>query len=449
MFLLRRLQAFLFRPVSAKGFGLMRIGWAGSALAFFLAQWKDIAEFYSSAGVLPYEYEMLITRHVYRFTLLDSITEPTAVFAVYLFLLACLLFSMLGVLPRLSTILSFILLCSFHERNPLILGGGDTVLRIIGFLLCVSPTLRSFSVSRVRSQWRHWKFTRALLPDLTASIWAYRLLLWQMIVIYGTSVWYKGMGMMWKNGTAVTAALQHEIFVRWPREVISFFILGAPFITYLTIAFEAMWLMLLIPRSFTRWLMGWEFQPRLKRWLILAGIAFHGGIFVLMDVGSFSIAMMVGYFGLLIDEDFEAMKRWWNRHGKAGSIRVFYDGHCGLCLRSVFWLELMDWLGRLKPVDFRDADARKAEAPDLSLEALDRALHVRFPAAGPEQSRVGRGDGKTLNGFDAFRALAWHLPPLWVAAPFLYLPGIPPIGRRIYARIAARRQKCKHEDCAL
>ena len=53
-----------------------------------------------------------------------------------------------------------------------------------------------------------------------------------------------------------------------------------------------------------------------------------------------------------------------------------------------------------------------------------------------------------MNGFDAFHQLAWHLPVLLPIAPLLSIPGIPLIGRRIYAAIAERRKKCDHESCS-
>ena len=90
-----------------------------------------------------------------------------------------------------------------------------------------------------------------------------------------------------------------------------------------------------------------------------------------------------------------------------------------------------------RSVDFRDAAAHRAIAPDISFEALDRAMHIKLPG------------GKTYKGFYAFRQLTHHLPVLWIFASFLYIPGIPTIGRKVYAHIAARRKKCTHEDCGI
>jgi predicted DCC family thiol-disulfide oxidoreductase YuxK len=432
--LLTRLQAFLFSPISARGFGLMRVMWSTVALAFFLMQSQDIIEFYSDAGVLPTDLAPLIMRSLYRFSLFDIVTSPEGVLALYGLLLLSLFCAMIGLLPRIATILSFVLMASFHERNTLILGGGDTVLRTIGFILCIAPTLSAFSVMRLRQQWKHWKKTRQMLPDLVMSIWAYRLLLWQLIIIYGMSVWLKLMGTMWEQGTATTAALQHEIFARWPREIMELVIFTAPFATFFALAFESVWVLLLFPRSFTRWALNWEFQPCLKRYLIFIGLIFHGGILITMDVGVFSLAMFTMYAGLLLGEDFEAIRTALNRRFKA-PIRIFYDSHCGLCLRSMFALQVLDHLKRLAYVDFRNEAERRTYAPDLRLEDLDAALHIRF------------ADGRTLNGFDAFRALSWHLPTLWILAPLLYLPGVPPVGRKVYASVAERRKSCRHEDC--
>jgi hypothetical protein len=74
-------------------------------------------------------------------------------------------------------------------------------------------------------------------------------------------------------------------------------------------------------------------------------------------------------------------------------------------------------------------------APDLSLEDLDKSMHIVLPG------------GSVERGFDAFRALAWHLPALWALAPLLYLPGVLPLGRAAYARIAERRRRCTHAEC--
>jgi predicted DCC family thiol-disulfide oxidoreductase YuxK len=69
----------------------------------------------------------------------------------------------------------------------------------------------------------------------------------------------------------------------------------------------------------------------------------------------------------------------------------------------------------------------KAEFPDLN---LDR---------GANEMLLRARDGEWYGGFDAYRVMAKHIPMLWFALPLLFLPPVPAIGRRIYARIAGRR----------
>lgn len=118
-------------------------------------------------------------------------------------------------------------------------------------------------------------------------------------------------------------------------------------------------------------------------------------------------------------------------------IAVLYDGQCGLCKRTVRMLRKLDWMHKLSFVDFHHHDAHKAAAPDLTFDELNKALHIRLP------------DGRTYQGYSAFRMLARHLPPLWITVPFLHLPGARLIGDKLYANVAARRKRCTHEGCEL
>ncbi len=413
----------------------MRIGWPFITGIFLLMQWKDVTSYYSDDGIFPRDLTAHFTRTTYRFTLLDATGDPQAVFALYGILLLSLFCMMIGLWPRLMTIISVLLLFSFHERSPLILGGGDTLLRTIGFLLIIAPVIEGFSVKRWRMQWAHWKKKRTLLPSLTMPIWPWRLLLWQIIILYATSLWYKLLGTMWLKGTAVEVTFHHPVFIRWPQAFMDTILPFAGIADYLALLWQGTWLLLLVPRPIAHFLLGPLAKIPLRRFLITGGILFHGGILIVMDAGIFSLAAFVAYIGLLRDEDFAWMKKILNRKKKI--ITVFYDGHCGLCQRSIFTLQLFDHLHRLHYANFRDSNARAAHAPDVTEKELDKSMHIKLQ------------DGTYKKGFDAFRYMTWHLPALWMVAPFLYLPGVPAIGRRVYARIAAKRRRCDHESCAL
>jgi len=436
--ILHGIDRFFFRKISAQGFGLMRIGWALTAFLFLLAQWNDITMYYSNEGIIPSDMTGLITRTHHRFTLLHSITEPSAVFTLYLLLLFTLLCSALGIFTRATTILSTILLFSFHERDPYTLGGGDTVLRHLGFLLSIAPCLSAFTLDRAHRQWQKWKRTGMLLPVPHMSIWPWRLLLWQLIIIYGASLWYKSLGDMWWSGTAAVSALHHPTFVRWPLWFMDYLSPFAVFMNFFTLFVHIGWVSLLIPEWLTEPFPRWTWHGSRRRLFLMLGAVFHGSILIIMDAGSFSLAMMAGYAGLLLEEDFALVRNWFSKHWYTlrqaqgdTHITVLYDGRCGFCKRSTFWLTLCDHLHRLKFVNFWNEEERKNAAPNICTEQLNRAMHIVVPSSLQKL--------QTYSGFDAFRELAAHLPPFWILLPFLYVPGIAPIGRCIYAWIAKRR----------
>lgn len=303
MTFIRSLQSFFFARQTARGFGLMRIAWATVALAYFLMQWKDVDFFYGNDGLMSPGIAHILMRTNLHFTMLNYVTSPHAVFALYLLMLLCMLATAIGIFPRFMLIVSVLLLFSFDERDTMVLGGGDTLLRNIGFILAICPCVDVFSLKRLDAQHRNVEKTGELLAPATMSIWPYRLLLWQMIVLYGTSFWYKMLGTMWTSGTAVEAALHHPFFSRWPDVIVNLMVPLSHIVDWASLTWEGLWILLLVPRWLTDLLPPGIPRIPLKRILMILGIFFHGSIFILMDAGSFSLVMFTAYLGLLRDDD--------------------------------------------------------------------------------------------------------------------------------------------------
>jgi predicted DCC family thiol-disulfide oxidoreductase YuxK len=108
-----------------------------------------------------------------------------------------------------------------------------------------------------------------------------------------------------------------------------------------------------------------------------------------------------------------------------GQATLLYDGQCAFCIRSVKLAKRLDWFHRLQPVDARTVNDRLVT---ISPQRLMEEMHLITPHA-----------GRIYHGFGAFRWMAWRLPLLWPLAPFLYLPGIPTLGQKIYLWIARNR----------
>lgn len=112
--------------------------------------------------------------------------------------------------------------------------------------------------------------------------------------------------------------------------------------------------------------------------------------------------------------------------GNSDRATVIFDGACGLCLRAVQRLRAWDREHRLVFVPFQNEQAVRHFG--LALPALAAAMHLVLP------------DGRVFSGADAVPELGRLLPgKRWWTWGFA-VPGVRPLARRVYGRIARRRQ---------
>ena len=120
---------------------------------------------------------------------------------------------------------------------------------------------------------------------------------------------------------------------------------------------------------------------------------------------------------------------------------LLYDGNCELCKRSVRLLKRLDTNERIRFADARDEAQWPASDVELNRERMLEAMHLVTP-----------GGREVYAGFDAFRWVCARVPLLWGVYPFLHLPGVPTLGRKLYAWIAKNRFElvpCHHGACEL
>jgi predicted DCC family thiol-disulfide oxidoreductase YuxK len=102
------------------------------------------------------------------------------------------------------------------------------------------------------------------------------------------------------------------------------------------------------------------------------------------------------------------------------SLTVYFDEGCGPCTRLALMLDKLNWFGRVRYQPACDhPTARGAQYGDILST---------------------RADGRAYVGYDTYPQICWRTPLLWLVAPFLYLPPISWVGRRIYRRIADSRE---------
>ncbi len=391
-------------------------------------QWPAMDRYYGPAGIMPQEVVRSVARGLWRFSLIDYVSVGTAEW-LYFILLVALLLVAFGIWTRWSLLTSIVLLFSFHEYGLIALDGGDTTLRLIGFILLISPCDRSFTLGNL---WRRFHIAETTGKDQppefrTMPIWPYRLLLWQIGVLYTASAILKWEGTTWRHGEPVAIVLHHDMFRRVTPAMADLLSHTSPIATYFTLIAQTAWL-LAIPLGLLSafGVIRTTTFDAFKRALLLCGVILHGSIATFLDVGTFSFIMFTSYLGLLVDNDFRAIRATLNRNHE-GPYVLLFDGRCGFCSRTVILLRSLDWLHRLTFVNFHDPEVRKKYAPSVDLKTLNEEMHVRKP------------NGEFRKGFYAFRVLLGELPLTWFFQPLFFLPGVGTVGEKVYQYIAAHR----------
>ena len=165
--------------------------------------------------------------------------------------------------------------------NRLPLSSAHHVVVVVLFCLLWVDCGRVLSVDAWRSR-RHGAGT----IELTEPIWPLRLIRFQIALIYLNSGLWKFSGEQWRDGSAVHYATSLNVFHRFPFDtpagVDLLFTVG----TYLTLAWEIAFPLLLLHR--------WT-----RRFALVLGVLLHVGMGSLLELGPFSAIMIASYAAFL------------------------------------------------------------------------------------------------------------------------------------------------------
>lgn len=414
MSLRRDWNDFWFRPISSAPLGLFRLTFGSLIVAYALLVFPDRDTWFTDQGVLTTAvidaYNKTHIQGPYL-NFLHGVTEPWLLlfFAVFMIGALCLA---LGLWTRAASVVVFIALNCLHNRNHLINSGADAVMMVMSGYLMFAPAGVACSLDRLRRVLRGEEDDEAplILP------WAQRLIQIQVAVLYLISFVNKWVGDKWIHGTAVYWALQLPELARFPTPLLNAHHMWAVNIaTYGTLAVE-------LALATLVWV------PRLRLYVLAAGVLMHIGIEYSMNIPLFSFLMIASYIAFLNEADLQHFLSWVREPLAVTRLRVVYDGECDFCRSALLVVRFLDVFRLVSYLDFHDPEALRM-VPGVRAEEAELAMIV-----------VDR-NGRQFSGFDAFRALAWRLPSLWLLAPFLYLPGVPWLGRRLYRWIASHRSQ--------
>lgn len=395
---------FWFAPQTGHVLGLYRIAIGLLTLYSFSLFAKDADVFFSDEGVLT---TRTVARELGReyHTILHWIRSPFGVrLALAALMLAAVCFTV-GFHTRVASVLLYLLVVSFHERNPLVLNGSDSVLRTMLFFFMFAPAGAAWSVDHVRRRIR----SREVTPRLI-SPWAQRMMQVQVSVIYFVTAYAKTRGALYHQGTAMYYVFGLVDFnVRGVEQLMNHPLIYS-FLTYAVLFIE-------VSLPFLLW-----FRAS-RPYAVGMGLLAHGWIMVFMTIPVFGILMVATYIPFFTEEECEgALQRARDRLAGRRAI-LFYDEACARCRKVRGLVESLDLLGRVE----------LKEAGSVALDRLPPGRPRAFPL---EEGILVLPSGGVLGGFDACRWLAGRLPAIAWTLPLWYVPGVAFWGRKICRKLA-------------
>ncbi|WP_028080612.1 DCC1-like thiol-disulfide oxidoreductase family protein [Solimonas soli] len=282
-----------------------------------LSAFRDLAAFWTDAGVLP-RTAMIESDSQWRLSLYLVNGQSWFVGALLLVQSACALMFALGWRMRWAAVLSFVLWASFINRNPVVLIGGDLLLCCLLFWSMFLPLAARYSVDAALAT------NPPPENDLHVS-WATLGLLLQVMSVYFFSAILKSGREWWPDFSAVYYALMLDRHAL----PLGHWLLKFPALMKL-LSIYVYFLELLGPiLIFTPWLL----RP-VRFALMLAFMLMHVGFLLCLQLGHFpfvSIASLTAFAGGWL-WDAAARRR---AARQDGGLRIYYDRDCGFCLKSV------------------------------------------------------------------------------------------------------------------
>lgn len=306
-----------------RSLALFRIGLGLILILDLIVRSSAINAFYTDSGVLP--RAIVIEKINYPWSISIHLANGTTAVQAVLFLVAGMfaLLLLVGYRTRLVTIISWFLLISLQTRNPLVLQGGDVLLRMLLFWSIFLPLGARYSLDSMTSS------NLLTLPKriFTMGTIAYFM---QIVFVYWFSVMHKTAPEWRVEGSAVYYALSTNHFTT----PFGYFMLQFPafltFLTYATFWFELIGPFLLLIPIF--------FGP-IRFFVVLAFIALHIGFRSGLELGPFPWVASLAMFVFLPSWFWDRfLSKFQSRSSKG--VRIYYDSECGFCKRAALFIQI-------------------------------------------------------------------------------------------------------------
>lgn len=318
-----------------RSLAVYRIGLALIIICDLIVRATDLTAFYTDFGLLP--RAPLVGQFLDKWFFSIHLMNGEIFFQSVLFLVAgaFAMLMLVGYRTKMATIVSWFLLISLQNRNPMILQGGDVLLRLLMFWAMFLPLgeyLSFDSLSRSDND-RPVKFFGIATVAVFVQI---ALLYWFIALHRSLLVW-------WTDATAVYYALEIDQFTRG----FGYFLLRFPnllkFLTRSVSAFEVFLPIMLIAPFWTEYL-------RLAA--VTGAVLLHFGLGISMHLGPFpwvnTVSMLPFLPALFWDKIFSFSRRGGSVSVRAHTILDIVAGF--FIVYVIFWnLSTIPKFGRPMP----------------------------------------------------------------------------------------------------
>ena len=325
------LAAFRDRySLDVRSLALLRIGLALVILADLFTRAGDLSAHYSDAGVLP------------RVVLNDGILKTgywsnhalrgSKVLQGHLFLVAGMaaISMLIGYHTRVAVIVSWTLLISLHNRNPLLIFAADDVLRAVMFWAMFLPLGAAYSVDRAMNT------ATRLVPLKVFSGATFALMVQQCFVYIFSAVFKTTNAAWWPDGTAVYYALSYDQYVT----ALGHFLLNlGPLLTVFTLVTLLLeWLGPLLIWSPIK-------NDVCRMVAVVIFISLHAGFGFTLNLGIFPFLSIFTWLAFIPTSFWEGLsKRVYVLEPKGperAGLKIYYDADCGFCKKVVHLIRML------------------------------------------------------------------------------------------------------------
>jgi len=258
--------------IDLRALAAFRIAVGTLLIVDLLLRSRSLTAFYTDNGVLPREALFSDYSSVYSLHAIsgEAWAQILLFFVAGVFAFAAVL---VGYRTRLATIVSWLLLISLHVRNPMILNGGDIMLRMLLLWGVFLPLGERWSID-----------ARRIERDrvTVSSVGTMAAVLTQVLLMYATNAIHKSRSDAWMSGNAVIENLQADQFT---------ILLGNAIADQVPLlrAFTHLWMVLILLSPLLIVLVGY-------RRAVFASlfVSMHLGMFVTIQVGLFPLISVAG-----------------------------------------------------------------------------------------------------------------------------------------------------------